>query len=320
MGKVKAGEAVAAISKQYGVSDKTIYAWLRFKATNPVSWLEYAKLRQENQQLKEIVGMLTVEPEKVKKRSSLGNLAAARMSDPDTSLVSKTLGISRTVTYQPDRKLQSRWETLKPQIPDVLSVNPGYGHRRIALALGVSRKRVRKVMRLYGIKPYKWKARWTKKRDFGQPAAKYINLIKGSCPIKPGVVLVGDFTRIPYRGGIIYLATFMDLFTREIVGWNVSIKHTQELVIKAFFDAVKTLGKIPKVVHSDQGSEYQSREYTILMEKLGIRISMSKKGSPWENGYQESWYDNFKTDLGLEFDRFNTLGELIEAIHQTITY
>lgn len=47
---------------------------------------------------------------------------------------------------------------------------------------------------------------------------------------------------------------------------------------------------------------------------------MSKKASPWENGYQESFYNNFKTDLGLEFDRFETMGEIIAAIHQTITY
>jgi len=55
------------------------------------------------------------------------------------------------------------------------------------------------------------------------------------------------------------------------------------------------------------------------MQKLGVKIRMSKKGSPWENGYQESWYDNFKTDLGLEFERFETIGEFVEAIHQTIT-
>jgi transposase InsO family protein len=47
---------------------------------------------------------------------------------------------------------------------------------------------------------------------------------------------------------------------------------------------------------------------------------MNKKKSPWENCHQESFYSNFKTDLGLEFDRFNSLGELIEAIHQTINY
>jgi putative transposase len=47
---------------------------------------------------------------------------------------------------------------------------------------------------------------------------------------------------------------------------------------------------------------------------------MSKKASPWENGYQESFYNNFKTDLGLEFDRFTNKGELIAAIYQTINY
>lgn len=53
---------------------------------------------------------------------------------------------------------------------------------------------------------------------------------------------------------------------------------------------------------------------------LGIKISMSTKASPWENAYQESFYDNFKTDLGLEFERFATVGEFVEAIHKTIRY
>jgi transposase InsO family protein len=51
----------------------------------------------------------------------------------------------------------------------------------------------------------------------------------------------------------------MDLYTREIVGWNISTKHTAELVIEALFDAIKTLGKMPIMVHTDQGSEYKCR-------------------------------------------------------------
>jgi len=175
-------------------------------------------------------------------------------------------------------------------------------------------------MRLFKIKPYKRKARWKKKRDYGKPDSGYSNLIKGNCPIRPGVILVGDFTRIPYKNGIIYVATFMDLFTREIVGWNISTRHTSELVINALFDAIKTLGVMPKITHTDQGSEYNCKDYLELLKRFGIQISMSKKASPWENGYQESWYDNFKTDLGLEIDRFETIGELAEAIHQTINY
>lgn len=69
LAKVKAGEKVTLISQQYGVSDKTIYAWLRGNAIHTVSFLEYAKLRKENQVLKEIVGVLTVELEKTKKKN-----------------------------------------------------------------------------------------------------------------------------------------------------------------------------------------------------------------------------------------------------------
>jgi transposase InsO family protein len=91
------------------------------------------------------------------------------------------------------------------------------------------------------------------------------------------------------------------------------------LVIEALVDAITNKG-LPTIVHTDQGSEYTSEEYTDLLAKLNIRISMSAKASPWENAYQESFYNNFKTDLGLEFERFQTIGELVEAIHHTIVY
>lgn len=123
-----------------------------------------------------------------------------------------------------------------------------------------------------------------------------------------------------YQSKVVYVATLMDLFTREIVGWSISNRHTKEFVLEAFLDAIKSLDKLPGIVHTDQGSEYCSKEYINFLEGLGIQISMSKKASPWENGYQESYYDNFKTDLGLEFDRFPSPGELVAAIYETINY
>lgn len=179
---------------------------------------------------------------------------------------------------------------------------------------------MRRVMKLYGIKPYKRKARWRKRRDERRAPAPFPNLIKGICPLKPSVIWVSDFTYLRYQEKFLYLSTFMDRYTREIVGWDISTRHTKELVINAFWDAVKTTQSFPRIVHSDQGVEYACEGYITLMQKLGIQISMSKKASPWENAYQESFYNNFKTDLGLEFDRFLTVGELIEAIHHTIIY
>ena len=71
LGKVKSGETVVDLSKQYGVSDKSIYNWLKGKVTNKVNWLEHVKLQKENQQLKEIIGVLSLEIEKSKKRQKL---------------------------------------------------------------------------------------------------------------------------------------------------------------------------------------------------------------------------------------------------------
>jgi len=201
-----------------------------------------------------------------------------------------------------------------------LRLNPSYGYRRVSLSLNEGKKKTRRVMRKFGIKPYKRKARWRKRRDERRREAPYQNLIKAICPIKPNLIWATDFTYIRYQGKFVYLATFIDLYTREIVGWSISNKHTKQLIFNALFDAIQNTGQLPKVIHSDQGTEYTSQEHINLLKNLNIQVSMSKKASPWENGYQESFYNNFKTDLGLEIDRFNTLGELIEGIHQTINY
>lgn len=66
--KVKSGEPVTSLASRYGISNRTIYTWLRKKAEGSVSVLEFNKLKRENQQLKEIVGVLTLELEKTKKK------------------------------------------------------------------------------------------------------------------------------------------------------------------------------------------------------------------------------------------------------------
>ena len=65
--KVKNGEAVSALAAQYGISDKTIYGWLRWQATPKISFMEVARLRRENEELKRIIGIITLELERGKK-------------------------------------------------------------------------------------------------------------------------------------------------------------------------------------------------------------------------------------------------------------
>jgi putative transposase len=233
--------------------------------------------------------------------------------------LAKQLGVSRaSLYYQP--KQPAKDEAIKREIEYVMANNPAYGHKRIATELKKNKKCILRVMKHYGLKPYKRRIRPpTKEEDQNKPAALYSNLIKDFCPIRPHVVWVADFTYLEYQDRFIYLATVMDLFTREILGWNVSQWHNQELVLGALTMGFGRTKDQPCYHHSDQGSEYESHAYINQLTERRIQISMSKKGSPWENGFQESFYSQFKVDLGRT-DQFESLGELVEAIHLAMAY
>lgn len=160
------------------------------------------------------------------------------------SRLSAWFGLSRSGNYYQLKQI-SKDEQLKEQILSVLESNPGYGHRRIVLALGLGKRRVRRVMKLFGIKAYKRKRSWRKRQDERRPGAGFPNLVKGICPIRPNLVWVTDFTYLRFKNSFIYLCTFMDLFTRQIVGWSLSVKHTKQLIINAFFDAFQNTDTTP---------------------------------------------------------------------------
>ena len=234
--------------------------------------------------------------------------------------IAKKLNISRASLYY-ERKIPVKdWE-LKQKIEAVLHNYPSYGHRRIALALKINKKRIKRVMKKFGIKPYRRRPKKPRKiEDENKKPAPYKNLLLSmSFPDTPHRVWVMDFTYLWFRGVFLYLATVMDLFTRRIVGWYVLNTHTTALVKGAFISALLTVSRGPNVSHSDQGSEYAAEEFIQLVEAVGTTVSMSRKASPWKNGYQESFYSQFKIDLG-DPSRFETTGELIAAIAQTINW
>ncbi len=99
---------------------------------------------------------------------------------------------------------------------------------------------------------------------------------------------------------------------------QVSKKHNTVLVQTTIKQAIKT-GFKPTYFHSDQGTEFMARECTSLLENYGIKVSVSKIASPWENGYKESFFGRFKEEFG-DFNRFDHVGELIEEIYSRIHY
>ena len=88
-----------------------------------------------------------------------------------------------------------------------------------------------------------------------------------------------------------------DVFTRQVVGWEVSVRHAADLVAHALLNALNVY-PAPEIAHSDQGSEYRSGLYLNLLKSSGVKPSMSQKASPWQNGHKESFYSGFKLELG----------------------
>jgi len=233
--------------------------------------------------------------------------------------LAKKLGVCRSSLYY-KAKRDEYDEEMRKQILIVLGINPSYGHKRIAFEFGLNNKRIRRCMKKYGIKPYRIRAKKPRKKDDeGRQATNWKNEITGICPINPNIIWASDFTYIKFMGKFIYLATIIDVYTREIIGWNISVRHDTRLVLGALKHALTRTGKAPVYLHSDQGSEYDAKRYEDYALGKGIIISMSAKASPWENPFQESFYSQFKIDLGF-VSRFEAVEELIEEIYQTIYY
>lgn len=244
-----------------------------------------------------------------------------RMEGTDQTKVAlaKKLGISRsTLYYKPKRP--SADEKDKSNILAVMEENPAYGSRRVSIALSWSRKKAQRLMGKFRLKPRIRRGfRLVKLDDLGRPETRVENILELLYPIRPHIVWAGDFTYFGFGDRFWFLATVIDLYTREIVGWHLANHHTTALITEAFKDAMRRTKASPKYFHSDQGSEYVSGAYESLLAEYGTQPSHSKKSSPWQNGHQESFYANFKLELG-DIRRFQDVGELIEAVAQQIKY
>lgn len=233
--------------------------------------------------------------------------------DGNKTVLARTLGCARSSLYYTSRKDTKDW-LLKNKIETVLREHPSYGSRRIAQALNRNRKGVKRVMRRFGIRPYRRHG-----RKFRRKKAIPVIYPNALLTIVPGYrchIWAADFTELLWRGRLVYVATVIDLYTREIVGVAVALRKGAALTIQALWSGLLHY-RHPTIFHSDNGTEYAAASFVELLTVTGIRISRSHPGCPWENGYQESFYGKFKVDLG-DPNRFKTLGEVVAAIYGTI--
>jgi putative transposase len=236
------------------------------------------------------------------------------------SQVIKALGLAHSTAYYQGSQT-SKDDELAERIRAVLTEHKHYGHKRVALELGIGKNRARRVMRAYDLSPAPSPHQRHYKQHSGIRSAPP-NLLKvyKLFIVEPNTIWACDFTylRLPRLNRWYYLATVIDLYDRVIVGWSISIHHDSELILAALYDALS--GQVqPWIIHFDRGSEYLSEVHLNLLVSLNINPSASKKASPWQNGHQERFYGSFKTELG-SLKAITNEGELFELIAVTMDY
>lgn len=235
------------------------------------------------------------------------------MSEGKTKFsIAKALGVSRSSLYYVSKMHLKDWR-MKIRMEEELRINPSYGSRRLSKALHICREHAQRVMRKYGIRPYRRRGR---KRRRLKLKRTFPNLLMSTMPLYPNHIWATDFTELIYKEKKVYVSTIIDLFTRRIVGIHVAVRKGAQLTIQTLANALFHYPP-PKIFHSDNGSDYEAQAFIDILEEWCSAISRSRPGAPWENGYQESFYDKFKVDLG-DSGRFNTLGELVAEIYRTI--
>jgi len=241
-------------------------------------------------------------------------------SYPDTNklLLCKIYKVPRSSLYY--RKKQDVLDRInKTKIQLVHIFDPYYGHRRISYKLNCNKKMTQRIMQKYRIIAY------SRKRKFRKPWDKNIahmgveNLKKSTKISTLHQVWNTDFTHLYYKEKEFYLSTILDDLGKNVVAYKVWFHHGKELILETLRDAVYKAKTTPLILHSDQGSEYRSYEYFDALKRYNITASMSRKSSPWENGWQESFYWKLKFEL-WNLNRFKTFEEVLEAIHLWIYY
>jgi transposase InsO family protein len=169
-----------------------------------------------------------------------------------------------------------------------------------AQGVPVGRHQAGALMRAQGLKAIQPKSFVPKTTDSKHGLGRSANLLDGrKAPERPDEVYVGDITYIPMESGrFLFLASWQDVFTKRVVGWELLPHMRAELVVKALKKAIERR-KIPSglIVHSDGGGQYASHEFKKLLAGNSMQSSMTRKDNHYDNAMAESLFSRFKAEL-----------------------
>jgi len=242
------------------------------------------------------------------------------------------LGLCRTGLYRKPTKQKAKDIPMVNELRLAHDENRFYGVFRLAIHLGWSQSKTRRIRNLAGItivRPTKKHRTEKLLPEIDAPNNALQSYAKLRQKDKPqyGVSYsdmtesggwVQDFTYLFFEHSWHYLAVVLDLKTRQVVGWRLGTRHTSELTHAAVLDALSKYPS-PTILHSDRGSEYLSYRHQLLCDKMEITLSCSKPASPWQNGFMERFFGTIKPEIG-KLSQYKNIAELHEAIALAIYY
>ncbi|MBW2451866.1 MAG: IS3 family transposase [Deltaproteobacteria bacterium] len=317
------GHTVANAIKSIGVSEVTYYRWRQEYGGMTRSQAKRLKdLEQENARLRKAVSDLTLD-KLILEEAAKGKLLSPERRRACVKAVQERLRVSERracLVLGQHRSVQRRTvrtrddeAPLTAAIIDLASQYGRYGYRRVTALLRqdgwqVNHKRVERIWRREGLKvPQK------------QSKRGRLWLNDGSCirkrPERRNHVWAYDFVQDrTYNGKVFRMLTVIDEYTRECLAIRVDRKLNSRDVIDTLADLILLKGT-PAYIRSDNGAEFAAKAVRNWLGNLGTETLFIEPGSPWENGYNESFNGKLRDEL-LNGEIFYTLKEAKILVEQ----
>ncbi|HEY9036826.1 MAG TPA: IS3 family transposase [Pseudomonadales bacterium] len=308
------GHSVADVAARLDVTTHSLYAWIRKFGPNAAEHQSKEDEQAEIRRLKKELKRVTEERDIPKKsRGVLRQPARVRYAFIQEhsatwpvrwlcSLLDVHPSGFYAWTKQPRSKRDRQDERLTGLIKQYWLESGGvYGYRKVFSDLRehgerCGHNRVYRLMRKEGLKAqvgYRKPRYRTGSVHVVTPNRLQRQFNTGS----PNEAWVTDITYIRTHEGWLYLAVVVDLFSRKVIGWSMQSRITKELVLDALLMAVwRRKPKSPVTVHSDQGSQYTSHDWSAFLKEHGLEGSMSRRGNCHDNAVAESFFQLLKRE------------------------
>jgi putative transposase len=220
--------------------------------------------------------------------------------------------VSREQREASDAEIRDSIEKIHEKFPTA-----GYrmlqGYLRENFGKHVNTKQIRRIQTKFSLHA-EIKRAFLNTTDSNHPFPVCENLVRDFRPIRPNVVWVADITYIKILTGFLYLAVVMDLYSRKVIGWELSRKIDENLTCSALEMAIAARGDCEGVIHhADRGVQYCSTKYRMLLAEHGLKPSSSRKGNPYDNAAMERFMRTLKQEE-VYLRHYETIEDVLETL------